>query len=315
MSYVNPIWAEEQRKRWLRPDWQRWMRGDAHRFAPPSMPETKSQQIDAAFADELDAIRADHERVRQMLAEVKSELAWRQFVRKYSPDQPRVPAGNSAGGQWTHGGPGSEGQGPRLISKPAYLGPAAHGARIAVQKGLEAALALYAWMSSRNTADSTAAIRFRAEYFLPGEDKSKPAFHLGGLTREEAEILCPKREEVQKFAEEAVRERPRADYSNAGAYGSAIHKYVADKIRGLKDPNFIAEVSTIDSDPTHYGKSGSTRLDAFENNAEKQTVCIHELKTGERGTTFADMARMASAAHSYYPGTRWLVFTEVRPTR
>jgi hypothetical protein len=39
-----------------------------------------------------------------MLAEVKYELAWRRLVRKYSPDQPRVPAGNSDGGQWTGGG-------------------------------------------------------------------------------------------------------------------------------------------------------------------------------------------------------------------
>jgi hypothetical protein len=39
-----------------------------------------------------------------MLADVKFELALRALGRKYSPDQPRVPAGNRDGGQWTSGG-------------------------------------------------------------------------------------------------------------------------------------------------------------------------------------------------------------------
>jgi len=41
-----------------------------------------------------------------MLAEVKYELAWRRLVRKYSQNQPRVPAGSREGGQWTSGGGG-----------------------------------------------------------------------------------------------------------------------------------------------------------------------------------------------------------------
>jgi hypothetical protein len=74
MIRINENWLAHQRKRWGRPNaylWIRpnadlWMRSDAHRrFAPAP----------------LDAC-ADGER-------------------KYSPDQPRVPAGNPDGGQWT----------------------------------------------------------------------------------------------------------------------------------------------------------------------------------------------------------------------
>ena len=65
MSDVNPIWDEEQRKRWLRPDWQRWVRHDSHRFLPPGQFEAKSRtaQIEADEVDlsaDWEANRADH---------------------------------------------------------------------------------------------------------------------------------------------------------------------------------------------------------------------------------------------------------------
>lgn len=41
-------------------------------------------------------------RLRQRLARPEYEL--RRFQQKYNPNQPRVPAGNPYGGQWTSGG-------------------------------------------------------------------------------------------------------------------------------------------------------------------------------------------------------------------
>jgi len=50
------------------------------------------------------ALRASHQRVRIMLADLKFELALRALGRKYSPDQPRVPAGSGReSGRWTDG--------------------------------------------------------------------------------------------------------------------------------------------------------------------------------------------------------------------
>lgn len=46
----------------------------------------------------------EHRRLRWLIADLKLDLALRRFARKYSPDQPRVPAGNADGGQWTSGG-------------------------------------------------------------------------------------------------------------------------------------------------------------------------------------------------------------------
>jgi hypothetical protein len=59
-----------QQSRWLRPDAARWVRPDAARFLAPG-------------ADVAEAFPA--------------------LARKYNPNQPRVPAGNSDGGQWTDG--------------------------------------------------------------------------------------------------------------------------------------------------------------------------------------------------------------------
>jgi hypothetical protein len=73
MDQRDAAWLRHQQSRWLRPDAHRWVRPDAHRFTVPG----------------------------SVLADVFPALA-----RKYNPDQPRVPAGNSDGGQWTDGSGG-----------------------------------------------------------------------------------------------------------------------------------------------------------------------------------------------------------------
>jgi len=49
------------------------------------------------------ALRTSHERTREELAEINYELVLRRIIRKFRPDQPRVPAGSPQGGQWTSG--------------------------------------------------------------------------------------------------------------------------------------------------------------------------------------------------------------------
>ena len=73
MPSHHEAWLRHQQSQWLRPDATRWVRPDAARFLPPG-------------ADVAEAF--------PMLA------------RKYNPNQPRVPAGNSDGGQWADGGAG-----------------------------------------------------------------------------------------------------------------------------------------------------------------------------------------------------------------
>jgi hypothetical protein len=67
---VADRFAASRPDRWIQPDAARWIRPDAERFLAPG-----TRAIDAFPA--LD--------------------------RKFNPNQPRVPAGNSDGGQWTDG--------------------------------------------------------------------------------------------------------------------------------------------------------------------------------------------------------------------
>lgn len=70
MTSREDAFLRHQRERWLRPDAARWVRLDIARYLRPG-----SNVVEAGLSVE----------------------------RKYSPNQPRVPAGNPDGGQWTDG--------------------------------------------------------------------------------------------------------------------------------------------------------------------------------------------------------------------
>jgi hypothetical protein len=65
---MRDYWIEYQRRRWMKPNAAVWMRPDAARWLLPNQ---------------------------------KIWMGPKNWEAKYSPDQPRVPAGNSDGGQWT----------------------------------------------------------------------------------------------------------------------------------------------------------------------------------------------------------------------
>ena len=67
----NPVHQEHQLKRWMRPDAHNFVRPDWRRFVRPGY---------------------------------ENEIPLVLYERKYSPDQPRAPAGGPDGGQWTSGG-------------------------------------------------------------------------------------------------------------------------------------------------------------------------------------------------------------------
>jgi hypothetical protein len=111
----------------------------------------------AAFERELSALRRDWEALKREIAAKraaerremqelrrKSDLAAENFLRvlnryaqqrKYSPDQPRVPAGNPDGGQWTDGGGTGAGRNDsRVLSDVTPDNEAKPGARYAARR-------------------------------------------------------------------------------------------------------------------------------------------------------------------------------------
>jgi hypothetical protein len=73
MAQIKPEAIEHAVRRFMRPDAHRFIRPDWRRFVRPG------QKSDPLYT------------------------LYERFERKYSPDQPRVPAGSSEGGQWTNG--------------------------------------------------------------------------------------------------------------------------------------------------------------------------------------------------------------------
>jgi hypothetical protein len=122
-------------ERWIRHDWRMWIRPDIARWMKPGVDpadvipalareralkqaamERARAAEEAALAAEIEDWRRAQAAIKEELGELKAEMArWRRRVAeeeaKYSPSQPRVPAGNSRGGQWTRIG-GGIGQSP-----------------------------------------------------------------------------------------------------------------------------------------------------------------------------------------------------------
>ena len=147
MSRIDDSWAAEQRRRWMRPNAHLWIRPDAYRFMAPGAPRWVGKDVvryfwpDAASDQQApagdrkshiepppvlasNAARADVDRelasLRWHAAAMRVELALLKlahFYRKanFNPNQPRVPAGNPDGGQWTSEG-GASRNDPRVIS-------------------------------------------------------------------------------------------------------------------------------------------------------------------------------------------------------
>jgi hypothetical protein len=130
MPYPPSAYDLHQRQRWTRHDAHLWIRHDAARFFPPGTdpadvyPELKRQRETAEAAKERARAAEDAafdawiENERRWIAamraegdELKAALKRRRLEEaKYSPSQPRVPAGNPRGGQWTDRS-GGQGQG------------------------------------------------------------------------------------------------------------------------------------------------------------------------------------------------------------
>ena len=146
---IDKTIVERQRRRWMRPNAHLWIRPDAYRFMPRNAPRwygkdavryfwpeltntdspSKETEIDAASecSRELEIHAACDAllKLKSDLLLLRMELKLRQLLHsaKYRPDQPRVPAGNPDGGQWTAGG--GNGRVRLAANEPTNLGPLA----------------------------------------------------------------------------------------------------------------------------------------------------------------------------------------------
>jgi hypothetical protein len=103
------------------------------------IPSHIANEIDRLMRDP-DALRPEWERMQRA-----------NRAREYDPNQPRVPAGHSDGGQWTSRGGLGAGSGRVDVDEQSLVRKARIDRLIRpIQRGIEAALALFTALSARN---------------------------------------------------------------------------------------------------------------------------------------------------------------------
>jgi hypothetical protein len=248
----------------------------------------------------------------------------------YDPNQPRVDAGHSDGGQWTRAGTTGidfESDQPRLarfapnrpLVRPTPTGPAPTG-----PGAIGVLLSLFAALSARNSPSQRTIFDFNAKEFLRNPNGELNRADVRMLNREEVDNVCRKLDDVQQRTDIAANDA-RADglAGNPQEFGTAVHTRVASSINGPdrrrpRDPNYRAEVSYWKmAEDRVSGRLGSIRIDVLERTGG-DVVCVYDLKTGQNRRNVLTRTRMLEIAKHVmgaYPDAKRIIITEVRPSK
>src|SRR5262249_12440418 len=192
----------------------------------------------------------------------------------YDPNQPRVPRGHSDGGQWTDG----DGGGP---IKPAYLIPLIPPA---VKTTLEASLALYTWLSLRNSYDRQAIIAIRGNEYRRSEADPLKVEFVGYISQDNVDKICQRFGDTQKLTNKSAAEvKTKEPYLGPAVYSTRVHTVLRDKVLAENNQNFRPEVSFLKGKEETYGRKGSIRIDVLDKADDRDLVCVYDIKTGQRG--------------------------------
>ena len=128
----------------------------------------------------------------------------------YDPNQPRLPAGQHEGGEWTNEGIAD----PSILQRVQYIPP---GPGVT---GLVGVLALFGLLSLRNGRNERAILQFNArQYDRVGTDAFSAA-NIRLLDRDEVNRVCKRLEEVQMMTDSAsLAERPFKNTMSPTQYG------------------------------------------------------------------------------------------------
>jgi hypothetical protein len=212
-------------------------------------------------------------------AQLEEELRWLELSlldNKYDPNQPRVPAGNSDGGQWTDGGasgigPMTTSAGVASSSNQSWIGGAERTARqidreiplgsFMKHPAIRSAAALFSSLRSPEievpldqavkefnaiaaTDDRTTIpiISSRARIFTKDETDTKVWASVRKADIEEISKVCPQYFTVQTQTDiAAFAAGPVSNFTDAGAYGTRVHFLLEQQINRAFTPMLKAE--------------------------------------------------------------------------
>jgi hypothetical protein len=180
----------------------------------------------------------------------------------YDPNQPRVPAGDPDGGQWTDSGGTKHAQTmtdvsasarrllPRPVLPPApsplfQLGvraPSLRGGHAAVND-MESARNRFDALSLHNSPEQRAILAFKVREYVRNQAPVLEALRVGILSRSEIDNICREFATVQEVTDAAAA-NVQADKRpmDAGQYGTAVHERIKLMINGPKQDKSSTDV-------------------------------------------------------------------------
>ncbi|WP_091949931.1 hypothetical protein [Phyllobacterium sp. YR620] len=247
---------------------------------------------------------------------------------RYDPNQPRVPAGNSTGGQWTSGG-GSISGSPALgspkpavaLSKPLTTegprnrtgqGRALFGGELLRQfvetdklqsshnGDADVSIDRYNWLLENAPDRIVPALHFIPHEYQEEQSPKRKATVVP-LLKEQVEDACPLYGAVKTATNNAVQAAgPRSNFASAAEYGTRVHTILKDLLvadyagRLIAERSFLKYFEELGLDDRYgetgvdYGLLGSLRLDVLERVANG-VICVYDIKTGRSGLTPTDV--------------------------
>ena len=186
--------------------------------------------------------------------------------RKYSPDQPRVPAGSREGGQWTSGGGDPPSNARPENSRPIRLADANHAS------------------GSRVMSDASPdPIRPGARYATLIEIKPEALVGDPRIVSTTVKLTA-----ILGHVMDIVE--PGSDALTPQTYGRLVHEGFADTVRILGLPGIgYDDVETTFGGP-YYGAKGSIRTDVVLRDEAGKVIAIYDVKMG-----MADMSPARAA--------------------
>lgn len=300
---------------------------------------------DGSLAEQV-VFNRDRSRIISEYNEADGAGDWDERHTIITPDGNKVTFEDRGDGQLAYnGGDGplsetassEQGSEERPIVQKAFLPAVAAPAIIGVGEGIgiaAAGLALLAWLSRRNSRKGTYALSFAPDVLQRGVPAELRRVQLAPLNEEELKDVCPRHKDVQAFTNEAAAEarlEPK-DWTPSG-FGTEVHKRVAHLVNGdppefkpgkPKDHSFRAEFSALkaeaaakadpDAPPPGYGDPNTIRVDVLEKTKER-TVCVYDIKTGERVLYWPRIVEIVRAVHARFGPVARIVIAEVRPAR
>lgn len=277
------------------------------------------------------------------------------FLRRkanFNPAQPRVPAGNPDGGQWTDSGSSGFAQ-PVYMRREDPLSPSmalgggggggivggGTGSGILVAPYLlregrstgllpaEDAVAEYNRLTNQRNPNLKPVLLFRPkdwdadDQLQPGR-RVKAAVQL--LNKNEVKEYCPEIGIVQSLANQGVKQAgPRSNYETPWLFGTAAHTNLKNLatasypsiLRAEQSYLKFAEEIELDANPSSiskYGLKNTIRIDLL-GPEQNSRVCIYDFKTGKAGIV-PRAVEMHNTVRKYYPSIIEIVIVEINPS-